>query len=99
MTHRPHCASPCQPAASRSGWNCPIGMELTLSASIELISSSARVTSAKFHKVPYVGTDIERPGPIDRTPETPGSGKKNMGEKIFQCFLPRAWIESVKDSN
>ena len=43
---------------------------------IELVSSSARVTSAKFHKVLDVCTDIERPGPIDRTPETPGSGKK-----------------------
>merc|ERR1712001_668723 len=43
-------------------------------ASIELVSSSARVTSAKFHKV-LVHRDIERPGPIDRTPETPGSGK------------------------
>ena len=42
--------------------------------SIELVSSSARVTSAKFHK--GLGqTDIKRPGPIDRTPETPGSGK------------------------
>ena len=42
-------------------------------ASIELVSSSARVTSAKFHKVP----EVQRPGPIDRTPETPGSGKNN----------------------
>ena len=47
---------------------------LASSASIELVSSSARVTSAKFHKVP----DRQRPGPIDRTPETPGSGKKKL---------------------
>ena len=39
---------------------------------IELVSSSARVTSVKFHKVP----EVQRPGHIDRTPETPGSGKK-----------------------
>ena len=46
--------------------------------SIELVSSSARVTSAKFQpKVLEVCSDIERPGPIDRTPETPGSGKKD----------------------
>ena len=41
--------------------------------SIELVSSSARVT-AKFQKGVRV-TGIETPGPIDRTPETPGSGK------------------------
>ena len=41
---------------------------------IELVSSSARVTSAKFHKG-LVGREVQRPGPIDRTPETPGSGK------------------------
>ena len=45
---------------------------LASSASIELVSASARVTSAKSQ--PKV-SDIERPGPIDRTPETPGSGK------------------------
>ena len=42
--------------------------------SIQLVSSSARVTSAKFQKS-VVRSDIERPGPIDRTPGTPGSGK------------------------
>ena len=42
--------------------------------STELVSSSARVTSAKFQpKVFY----IETPGPIDRTPGTPGSGKND----------------------
>ena len=45
---------------------------LASSASIELVSSSARVTSAKSQpKLLYRQT----PGPIDRTPETPGSGK------------------------
>ena len=48
---------------------------LASSVSIELVSSSARVTSAKSQpKLP----DIERPGPIDRTPETPGSGKNGV---------------------
>ena len=64
---------------------------LASSASIELVSSSA---SAKFHKT-AVRRYIERPGPIDRTPETPGSGKKpveGVGEtsnlvhrQIFLC--------------
>ena len=45
-------------------------------ATIELVSSSARVTFVKFHKV-FVGRELETPGPIDRTPETPGSGKNN----------------------
>ena len=53
---------------------------------IELVSSSARVTSAKFHKVLDVCTDIERPGPIDRTPETPGSGKKTNNETVHLGF-------------
>ena len=47
---------------------------LASSASIELVSSSARGASTKFQKG-LVVTDIETPGPIDRTPETPGSGK------------------------
>ena len=34
---------------------------------IELVTSSARVTSAKFHKS-VVGRERQRPGPIDRTP-------------------------------
>ena len=46
---------------------------LASSASIELVSSSA---SAKFHKT-AIRSDIETPGPIDRTPETPGSGKND----------------------
>ena len=48
--------------------------------SIDLVSSSARVTSAKFHKT-VVGRYVQRPGPIDRTPETPGSGK--YGKRIL----------------
>ena len=52
---------------------------LASSASIELVSSSARVTSAKFQK--GVCREWLTPGPIDRTPETPGSGK-NMIKKI-----------------
>ena len=35
--------------------------------------SSARFTSVKFQKG-VVGSDIETPGPIERTPGTPGSG-------------------------
>ena len=48
---------------------------LALSVSIELVSSSARVTSVKSAKRLGV-TYLERPGPIDRTPGIPGSDKK-----------------------
>ena len=50
-----------------------------------MVSSSARVTSAKFHKS-VVGRYIETPGPIDRTPETPGSGKKIIADFIFTKY-------------
>ena len=53
---------------------------LASSASIELVSSSARVTSAKFHKA-VVCREGGTPGPIDRTPETPGSGKNKAVQK------------------
>ena len=55
--------------------------------SIELVSSSVRVTSAKFHKTAG-GSDIERPGPKDRTPETPGSGKN---KQIFKYLYSSAF--------
>ena len=48
---------------------------LTLSVSIELVSSSARVTSVKFQKG-VRRTDRQTSGPIDRTPGLPGSDKK-----------------------
>ena len=32
-------------------------------------------------------TDIERPGPIDRTPETPGSGNNNCESNKTYIFL------------
>ena len=48
---------------------------MSLSASIELVSSSARVTSVKSAK-PLVVSQLETPGPIDRTPGIPGSDKK-----------------------
>ena len=48
---------------------------LASSVSIKLVSSSARVTSAKFQK--GIVTELERPGPIDRTPGTPGSGNSS----------------------
>ena len=33
-------------------------------------------------------TDTETPGPIDRTPETPGSGNKNTNQNQIQGDLP-----------
>ena len=58
---------------------------LALSVSIELVSSSARVTSVKFHKRLSVSL-LERTGPIDRTPGTPGSDK-NINIWIFPVVL------------
>ena len=55
--------------------NCKGLLYIGIINCIELVSSSARGTSAKFQKG-LVRSDIERPGPIDRTPEAPGSGKK-----------------------
>ena len=52
--------------------NCHGLLYIGIINSIELVLSSARVTSAKFQP------KIETPGPIDRTPGTPGSGKKVM---------------------
>ena len=46
---------------------------LALSVSIELVSSSARFTSVKFQQPLFV-SDLERLGPIDRTPGIPGLG-------------------------
>ena len=68
---------------------------LASSVSIELVSSSARVTSAKFHK----GV-IETPGPIDRTPETPGSGKNGLKAAFylprFRFHTPRKTLNSIE---
>ena len=49
---------------------------LALSVSIELVSSSARVTSVKSQK-----GHLERLGPIDRTPGIPGSDK-NLNKSL-----------------
>ena len=51
-------------------------LQITLLASAQR-SSSARVTSVKFQlKDSDLVSDLERPGPKDRTPGTPESGKK-----------------------
>ena len=57
---------------------------------IKLVSPSARVTSAKFQKG-LEESDIETPGPTDRTPETPGSAKKDRFESIDE--MPTSEIE------
>ena len=46
------------------------------SVSIELVSSSARVNSVKFHKGRV--SEFQILGPIDRTPGVPGSNKKKI---------------------
>ena len=53
---------------------------LTSSVGIELLSSSARVTSVKSEHSLSV-TDGRTSGPIDRTPGTPGSDKNSFGQK------------------
>ena len=59
---------------------------LASSASIELVSSSARVTWAKSQpKLLYVCTWIETPGPKDRTPGTPGSGNNTESAGNFHA--------------
>ena len=73
-------------------WDCP----LTSSVGIELLSSSARVTSVKSAK-PLVVTDGHRPRPIDRTPGTPGSDKNqgvlaNVSEMQWDVLLGKVVI-------
>ena len=67
-----------------------LSIVLTSSVGIELLSSSARVTSVKSAKRLF-----ETPGPIDRTPGTHGSDKKTP------CLLPNqqlwVWGQAVSD--
>ena len=61
---------------------------LALSVSIELVSSSARVTSVKSYKRQFV-CDGQTSGPIDRTPGLPGSDK-NAAVYKYVCDCSRA---------
>ena len=63
-----------QPGGATCIATLPWNVLLALSVSIGLVSSSARVTSVKFQK-PLSVCQFETTGPIDRTPETPGSDK------------------------
>ena len=54
---------------------------LALPVSIELVSSSVRVNSVKFHK-----PSLEKVRPIDRTPGIPGTDKK-----LAKLFGIRRW--------
>ena len=49
-----------------------------LSVGIELVSSAARVTPVKSAKPLSVSRQLETTGPIDQTPETPGSDKNHF---------------------
>ena len=53
---------------------------MTSSVGIELLSSSARVTSVKSQH----SLSVRESRPIDRTPGTPGSDKKI--KDTFRCF-------------
>ena len=50
---------------------------LAISVNIEFVSSSARVTLVRSAKGGSL-SQFETTGPIDRTPGTPGSDKKDM---------------------
>ena len=55
---------------------------LALSVSIDLLSSSARVTSVKFQK-----HLVRTSGPKDRTPGLPGSDKKETLQGFIHSFI------------
>ena len=69
----------------------PWNVLLALSVSIGLVSSSARVTSVKFQK-PLSVCQFETTGPIDRTPETPGSAKKSGIRDMKGACKSGQWI-------
>ena len=76
-------------------WDCP----LTSSVGIELLNSSARVTSGKSAK--GLLTDLETLGPIDRTPGIPGSDKNTRftQQKIGIQILLAALNAKTKQTN
>ena len=56
---------------------CASGNVLSLTVSIQFVSSSARVTSVKFHKPLLLTYSLPETRHIDRT-RRPGSDKKNL---------------------
>ena len=72
--HHLHCLQIWPPGCVTCIATSPWIALLALSVSIEFVSSSARVTSAKFQKGVSVSY-FETTGPIDRTPGIPGSDK------------------------
>ena len=58
-----------------------------LAVSVELVSSSARVTSVKFQKGLGL-SELETTEPIDRAPGTPGSDKNNPVVFSVGVLLP-----------
>ena len=62
--------------------NCKGSLYIGIINHIELVSSSARVTSVKFQKA--LGCrERQTPRPIDQTPGTPGSGKNEISSDQF----------------
>ena len=64
---------------------------LELSVGIELVSSSAKVSSVKSQQVAHSLTHSLTSGPIDRTPLLPGSDKKHVKDRCSTVV----WIEWV----
>ena len=67
---------------------------MALSVSIELASSLARVTSIKFTKGVSVN-QLERTGPIDRTPGRLGSDKKILSSDSKKIVLMNVQVVVV----
>ena len=66
---------------------------MTLSVSIDLVSSSARVTSVKFHKRQFV---TEGHPDTKIGPGTPGSDKNYKNKKTIKTIKTLKTIKSIK---
>ena len=64
-------------------------------ANLSLYLQLSRFVNPPFKIKAPVVTYIETPGPIDRTPETPGSGKKAISQKTFKCSTERYLVQNL----
>ena len=94
--HHLHCLQSWPPG-------CVTCIALALSVNIELVSSSARVNSVKFHKggsLTHSVSYLETSRPIDRTPGIPGSNKNYSATCVihrpqFQKGLVVSYLERL----
>ena len=90
--HHLHCLQSWPPGCVSCIATLPWIALLALSVCIELVSSSARVTSVKFHKG-LSRTDGQTSGPIDRTPGLPGSDKNRVKYPLVTVSL--TWVSII----